>query len=101
MPKPIESHVTLSAMIEPPDRERCDEATRGSHQHVFVGIPFIALCAEESRAESAAEDDGRCPFEQFIQQRCRHYDIEWQKIAPEASHLGMQHQKFSKRQRET
>ena len=42
MPKPIESHVTLSAMIEPPDRERCDEAARGSHQHVFVGIPFIA-----------------------------------------------------------
>jgi hypothetical protein len=49
MPKPIESHVTLSAMIEPPDRERCDEAARGSHQHVFVGIPFIDITTSSGK----------------------------------------------------
>jgi hypothetical protein len=71
-----------------PDEEHeseAEEAADCGEEHVFVGVPRVALGAEEGHAEFASPDLRHGPFEEFVEEGRGHVEGEDEEVAPEGA----------------
>ena len=85
---PFAREVALQVDVDAGGDAHGDERAERGQRHVLVRVPLIALRAEVGLAEIAADDEGGAPFDQLVQHRARHRQVERQEVAPEAADVG-------------
>lgn len=76
------------AFVPPGDQRdggHCDQRAERSQRHVFLRIPNVSLGAEKVIAGRAADNRGCGPFQDFVERRCTHGEVEWEEITPETT----------------
>ena len=71
-------------LSEDHDRESEEAADRGE-EHVFVGVPRVALGAEKGHAEFTAPDLRDGPLEELVEEGGGHIEGEDEEVAPEGA----------------
>ncbi len=77
-----------------PHRQQCPKA---GQSHVLVRIPFVPLGAEIRLAQVTAKKSRHRPFQQLVDHRGRHGQVERQEIAPKPAHIRHAQEHFPNR----